>query len=205
MTILWIILKGILTGLLMSVNLGPAFFTVMETTLRRGVKSALLLNSGIWLSDISVVIVAYYGASRLMEPIEHNIILKLIAGCAFLFFGLSYFLRKPTDTVKPLDGVGVLILFAKGFAINTLNPGVLVFWFGAMIVAVSNFALHGIQILYYFVGTIMTMMSADLLKILFSHKLRNLVTETVMIRIFRLTGIILISLGIFVVISAFWH
>jgi len=204
MTVLWIMIKGVLTGLLLSIYLGPSFFTVMETTLRRGAKPALFLNSGVWLSDIAVIILAYFGASRLMEPIEHNVIIKLVAGCAFLFFGLSYFLRKPTETIKPLDGVGVLILFAKGFAINTLNPGIFVFWFGAMIVAVTNLDLHGIQLLYYFAGTVMTMMAVDLLKILFSHKLRKMITETVMVRIFRFTGIILMALGIFVMISACW-
>jgi threonine/homoserine/homoserine lactone efflux protein len=200
-----IIIKGILTGLLLSVYLGPTFFTVMETLMRRGAKAAILLNSGVWLSDISCIIVAYYGASELMGPIQNNLIFKLVAGAAFLFFGLTYLLRKPDETVKPLGGVGVLILLVKGFLINTLNPGVLVFWFGAMIVAVSALELHGVQILYYFAGTIITLVTFDLLKIMFSHKLRKVVTEKLMTKLFRITGIILMSLGIFVIIRAFWH
>jgi len=200
-----IIIKGVLTGLLLCVYLGPSFFTVMETVLRRGAKPALLLNAGIWLSDISIIIVAYYGASQLMEPIEHNVVIKLVAGCAFMFFGLSYFLRKPAETVKPLDGMGAVILLVKGFAINTLNPGVLVFWFGAMVVAVTNLDLHGTQLLYYFACTVLTMVITDLLKIIFSHRLRKVVTEKLMTRLFRVTGVILISCGLFVVISAFWY
>ncbi len=203
--ILLIIIKGVLTGLLLSVYLGPTFFTVMETLMRRGARAAVLLNSGVWLSDISCIIVAYYGASELMQPIKNNIIFKLVAGGAFLFFGLTYFLRKPDETVKPLGGVGVLILLVKGFLINTLNPGVLVFWFGAMIVAVTTLDLHGVQIVYYFACTIFTLVTFDLLKILFSHKLRTVVTENVMSRMFRITGVILMTLGIFVIIRAFWH
>jgi threonine/homoserine/homoserine lactone efflux protein len=200
-----IILKGVLTGLLLSVYLGPTFFTVMETLMRRGAKAAILLNSGVWLSDISCIIVAYYGASELMQPISNNAIFKIVAGGAFMFFGLSYFLRKPSETAKPLGGVGIVILLVKGFAINTLNPGVLVFWFGTMIVAVTTLDLHGVQILYYFAGTILTLITFDLLKILFSHKLRKVVTQKVMTRLFRITGVILMGLGIFVVIRAFWH
>ena len=67
--ILHIIIKGVLTGLLLSAYLGPSFFTVMETVMRRGARAAVLLNSGVWLSDISCIIVAYYGASELMDPI----------------------------------------------------------------------------------------------------------------------------------------
>jgi threonine/homoserine/homoserine lactone efflux protein len=203
--ILEIIIKGVLTGLLLSAYLGPTFFTVMETVMRRGPKAAILLNSGVWMSDISCIIVAYYGASELMQPISNNIIFKLVAGGAFMFFGLTYFLRKPTETVKPLGGVGVLILLAKGFAINTLNPGVLIFWFGTMIVAVTTLDLHGVQIIYYFACTIVTLMTFDLLKILFSHKLSKVVTDKVMTKLFRITGVILMALGIFVVIRAFWH
>jgi threonine/homoserine/homoserine lactone efflux protein len=203
--ILVILAKGVLTGLLLTVYLGPTFFTVMETVVRRGAKAAILLNVGVWLSDISCILVAYYGASELMQPIQNNIIFKLVAGGAFLFFGLTYFLRKPDETVKPLGGVGFLILLVKGFAINTLNPGVLVFWFGAMIVAVTTLELHGVEILYYFASTIITMVTFDLLKILFSHKLRKLVTEKVMTRLFRITGVILITLGIFVIIGTLWH
>jgi len=177
----------------------------METLMRRGGKAAILLNSGVWLSDISCIIVAYFGAAELMEPIRDNIIFKLVAGGAFLFFGLTYFLRKPDETVKPLGGAGVLILLVKGFLINTLNPGVLVFWFGAMIVAVTGLDLHGMQILYYFASTILTLITFDLLKIMFSHRLRNVITEKVMTRLFRITGVILMALGIFVIIRAFWH
>jgi threonine/homoserine/homoserine lactone efflux protein len=203
--ILPIIIKGILTGLLLSAYLGPTFFTVMETLMRRGGKAAILLNSGVWLSDISCIIVAYFGAAELMAPLRNNIIFKLVAGGAFLFFGLTYLLRKPDETVKPLGGVGIMILLVKGFLINTLNPGVLVFWFGAMIVAVTSLDLHGVQIFYYFASTIVTLITFDLLKIMFSHKLRKVVTEKVMTKLFRITGVILMALGIFVIIRAFWH
>jgi threonine/homoserine/homoserine lactone efflux protein len=54
-----ILLKGILTGLLLTVYVGATFFTVMETVLRRGVWAALLLNAGVWISDIGCIVLAY--------------------------------------------------------------------------------------------------------------------------------------------------
>lgn len=203
--VLSILIKGVLTGLLLSSYLGPTFFTVMETVIRRGAKAAILLNAGVWLSDIACILVAYFGAAELMQPIQKNIAFKLVAGGAFLFFGLTYFLRKPDETVKPLGGVGIMILLVKGFLINTLNPGVLVFWFGAMIVAVTTLNLHGVQVIYYFATTIFTLMAFDLLKVLFSHKLRRVVNDKLMTRLFRITGVILMALGIFVIIRAFWN
>ncbi|MFO7617278.1 MAG: LysE family transporter [Bacteroidales bacterium] len=199
-----ILLKGILTGLLLSVYVGATFFTVMETVLRRGAWAALLLNAGVWISDIGCIVLAYYGAAELMQPIAHNIAFKLVAAGAFLFFGLTYFLRKPSETVKPLAGKGAAVLLIKGFAINTLNPGVLVFWFATMTFVVTIMKLTGIQILYYFTATLLTLILFDLLKIVFSAKLRRLVTDNIMSKLFRVTGVILMAFGIFVIIKAFW-
>lgn len=189
--------------MVLSIYVGATFFTVMETSLRRGPIAAMLLNSGVWVSDLLCIVAAYYGATELMGPISKNILVKIIAGIMFLFFGLGYFLRKPKETVKPLAGRGVVILFAKGFAINTLNPSVLLFWFGAMVVAVTNFEFTGLQIGYYFSSTMLTVIVVDLLKILFAVRLRNIVTDKAMVRLFRITGVILIGFGLFVIIRAF--
>jgi len=200
-----IIFKGILTGLLLSVYVGATFFTVMETVFRRGPLAAVFLNAGVWFSDICCIFLAYFSAAELMQPISHNIAFKLVAAAAFLFFGLTYFLRKPGETVKPLAGKGVAILLIKGFAINTLNPGVLIFWFATMTFAVTVLKLVGVQILYYFATTVLTMVVVDMLKILFSAKLRRLITPHLMSRLFRITGIILIAFGIYVIIWALWY
>ena len=199
-----IILKGIATGLLLSLIVGATFFTVMETVIRRGPVAAILLQAGVWISDICLIFVAYFGASEIMQPLPNNLIFKLIAAGAFMFFGLTYFLRKPVETVKPLGGGGVFILMIKGFAINTLNPGALATWLGAMAVVVTSFKLVGVQVLYYFSITLITVMTIDILKVIFSSKLRRLVNEGLMIKLFRITGVILIAFGILVMIKAFW-
>lgn len=200
-----IIIKGVLTGLLLSIIVGATFFTVMETVMRRGPIAAIFLNAGVWLSDIACIFVAYFTAAEVMQPIPNNIFVKLVAAAAFLFFGLTYFLRKPSETVKPLGGGGIFVLIIKGFAINTLNPGVLAFWLATMTVVVTTFKLLGIQILYYFASTIITVMTFDLLKILFSSKLRKVINESMMTRLFRITGVVLMAFGILVMIKAFWY
>ncbi len=200
-----IIIKGVLTGLLLSVIVGATFFTVMETVMRRGPVAAALLNAGVWLSDIGCIFVAYFSAKELMAPLPNTIFIKLAAAAAFLFFGITYFLRKPTKTTKPLGGGGIMILIVKGFAINTLNPGVLGFWLVTMTMVVSTLKLVGVQILYFFGSTIITVMVFDIIKIIFSSKLRKVVTEMLMTKLFRITGIILMAFGIYFMIKAFWN
>lgn len=200
-----VILQGIVTGLVLSVYVGATFFTVMETSLRRGPIAAVLLNAGVWISDTAFIVIAFYGATELMDPIKNSMIIRILAGVLFMIFGLAYFFRKPKETVKRLAGKGILILLGKGFAINTLNPSVILFWFGAMVVAVTNFNFSGLQITYYFASTLLTVMAIDMLKILFATQLRRFINDRLMIQLFRVTGVILIIFGLFVMISSIGH
>lgn len=200
-----IVLQGILTGLVLSVYVGATFFTIMETSIRRGPVAALLLNTGVWISDVGIITAAYFGAAELMKPLTENIWIQLVAGLIFLTFGIAYFLRKPQETVKPLTNNtrGVFILFLKGFAINTLNPGVLVFWFGTMVMAVSGFQLSGHQIIWYFASVVGTIVLVDLVKVLTAMQLRKLINDVLMSRLFRITGAILMVFGLFLIVKGF--
>ena len=64
-------------------------------------------------------------------------------------------------------------LIAKGFGLNAINPGVLVFWIAACTYATKELQIQGAGLLYYFGITIITLFSIDLLKIYFSSKLKN--------------------------------
>lgn len=200
-----IVLQGIITGLLLSIYVGATFFTIIETSIRRGPAAAVILNVGVWISDVLFILLAYYGAAELMKPITENVWIKTLAGIVFLIFGLSYFFRKPKETVKPLsyNTKGVLILFFKGFAINSLNPSVFIFWFGTMMMAVSSFQLKGQEIIYYFAAIVGTVIIVDLAKVLSAVKLRRIINDLLMTRLFRVTGGILMVFGLFLIVKAF--
>ncbi len=200
-----ILIQGILTGLVLSIYVGATFFTIMETSIRRGPKAAFILNIGVWFSDIAYILLAYYGAAELMQPFAENLWVKVVAGIVFLIFGLSYFLRKPNETVKPLTNnkKGIAVLFFKGFAINSLNPSVFIFWFGTMVMVVSNFQLSGKEIFYYFATVVGTVMIVDAIKVLSATQLRRLINDLLMSRLFRVTGVILMVFGLFLIVKAF--
>ena len=200
-----IIIPGIITGLVLSVYVGATFFTIIETSIRRGPLAAMILNTGVWFSDIAFIFLAYYGAAELMKPFAENSLIQILAGVIFLVFGIAYFFRKPKETVKPLSNnkTGIAILFLKGFAINTLNPSVLIFWFGTMVMAVSNFKLAGRELFTYFASVVGTIIIIDLIKVLSSTQLRRIINDTMMSRLFRITGVVLMVFGIFLMVKAF--
>lgn len=200
-----IVLQGIVTGLVLSIYVGATFFTIVETSIRRGPAAAIILNVGVWVSDISFIILAYFGAAELMQPIVENVWVKILAGGMFMVFGLSYFFRKPAETTNSLsnNSKGVTVLFLKGFAINSLNPSVFIFWFGTMVMVVSTLKLTGIEIFYYFASVVGTVAIIDTVKVLSASEIRRVVNDLMMTRLFRITGIILISFGLFLIFRAF--
>lgn len=199
-----IAIQGILTGLVLSIYVGATFFTIMETSMRRGALAAMILNTGVWVSDVSIIALAYIGAAGLLQGLTGNLWIRLMGGFIFLVFGLSYFFRKPKETIKPLSSNkrGVAVLFLKGFAINSLNPGVYVFWFGAMVMAATTLNLSAKKMLLYFGSTIMTVVIIDIIKVLSSTFLHRFINENVMSKLFRLTGVILAGFGLFLIIQA---
>ena len=54
-----LILKGIVTGFILSIMIGPVFFVLLETSIRRGVRAALTVDIGVFLSDVIYVLIAY--------------------------------------------------------------------------------------------------------------------------------------------------
>ncbi len=198
-------LQGVLTGLVLSVYVGATFFTIIETSIRRGPGAAVVLNTGVWVSDIIFIVLAYYGATGLIHPFTENLLIKIIAGAVFMVFGVSYFYRKPLETNQPLtkSKKSIAILFFKGFAINSLNPSVFIFWFGTMMMVVSSFNFTRFETIYYFVAVVGTVMIIDTIKVLSATRLRPMIKEKLMSRLFHITGVILMVFGLFLIVKAF--
>ena len=54
-----LILKAVFTGVILSLMIGPAFFLLLETSIKKGVRAALAFDLGIFLSDLFYIVIAY--------------------------------------------------------------------------------------------------------------------------------------------------
>ena len=89
---------------------------------------------------------------------------------------------------------------------NTLNPGLIVFWFAATatITADSKLMNHPEQYrLIVFLTALIFNLSADFSKVLLANKIRNKLTPHNIHLINRISGVILIVFGIVIVITIF--
>ena len=85
-------------------------------------------------------------------------------------------------------------IFASGFIINTLNPGVIIFWLGNATVLSINHTFK--QRIIIFSVCLLVNMSADVGKVMMAGKLGKRLTLHNLSIINKISGLILIGFGV---------
>lgn len=203
------LIQGVILGLTLSALLGPALFTLLQTSIHRGVKSGIFLAFGIFLSDVSVVYLALLGALQLINQKNNYMIAGIIGGCILIGFGIYTFLHK-IHIDAGNNGIevrvpGPLTYILKGFFLNIMNPFVWFFWISAMVVASSTYGddKHGIVI--FFSGTLATVFGSDILKVFIAQRIKEHLNVKILVRVNHFVGLLLIVFGIFLIVRVFIH
>ena len=199
-----LILKAVVTGFILSLMIGPAFFLLLETSIKKGVRAALSFDLGVLISDliyISIAYIFYAEVSKLMVG-KHNEVLKIIGGILFLIYGIVSILKKPKhQTQEDIDNASnsskdYLLQFFKGMMLNLANPMVIFYWFSVMALGTK----HGANSVFdniLFIGVLLSVFfSIDILKIIGAKKLRPFITDPVLRSLNLITGSILCLFGV---------
>lgn len=211
-----LLLKGIVTGFILSIMIGPVFFVLLETSIRRGIRAALALDLGVFISDVIYILLAYvfYAEVSALAAGSDQMILKIVGGILFIIYGAYTWFKKPKEmkvnevgkVVQSLGDYAVLTL--KGFVLNIANPLVVFYWFSVITWGAKAYPsedLHNTSILFYLSVILITFFSIDLLKILGAKKLRPLVTDKLLIALNHLIGIVFAIFGIVLMLQGFFE
>ena len=191
--------NGALFGLLLSILIGPVFFTLIQTSIENGFKKALLVAVGISLSDMAYILLAYLGLSRLIRDAGVSDYIGYGGGVVLIGFGVFNLLKRPvlSNPKRPVgEQKGFYRYIFRGLIINGMSPFVLVFWLGAMSLATVEYAYSGYEVLLFFSMTIVVVFSTDCLKAYTATKLRSLITLRLLRIINSIVGIALILFGL---------
>ena len=93
---------GALMGLTLATifGFGPAFFLLIQTSISKGFKTALLFDLGVLLSDIIVVILMMMTSIQLTLDDKGNMVLAgITAGLIIIGFGIFTYYSKPEKIV----------------------------------------------------------------------------------------------------------
>lgn len=213
-----IFLEGVIIGLSLALvmGFGPSFFTLIQTSINRGFKSAMLLDAGIILNDIMVVVL------MMMTNVQFNITNKdsllyagISAGIILIIFGLYTYNLSPKKIIhisehnnEKIDKMNEkfddepkwYVYVSKGFIINIFNPFVWIFWITCVATASSNFEGNKYSMIIFFVGIFSTVLFFDTLKALGAYSLKKFFTVKMMKKLNQVTGIALILFGLFVIV-----
>ena len=193
------LLKGLAMGLLLAISVGPVIFTIIKQSINNGKEGGFSFVVGVWVSDLVWVLLSNLFSEFVTTLLDFKKPIG-VAGSAFLIsMGVFYlFFKKvhvhPQDiSMPPLQGSDHAKIALQGFLVNTLNPGVMVFW----LTSVTAIAItHTIRERIIIFGTCLLInMSADVGKVILAGKLRSKLTIHNIRVINRISGFILLCFG----------
>ena len=195
------ILKGFALGFVLALSVGPIIFTIIKQSLNNGHRGGFSFVAGVWMSDIILVVLSNVFTALVEELLEYK---KIIAYCGSFFLvamGVYFVFFKKISLNTDTSGNAALFrkrdmlrIFASGFLINTLNPGVIIFWLGNATVLSLTHTLK--QRIVIFSVCLLVNMTADVGKVLMAGNLRKRLTLKTLSVINIISGIILIGFGI---------
>ncbi len=196
------LLEGILLGLTLSLMIGPLLFAIVQAALEGGIRTGIAVAIGLWTSDLLFVLLTYYGTSALASftALPHfRLLAGLLGGLLLMVFGISALLTRPQvklsiDQTRPPRKM--LQYFLRGFLLNTINPFTLFFWLSVGSGVVATNRGETLALFRFFLGMMVTLALADLLKAWGAKHLRQWLTPQHVQRVQQGIGLLLILFGL---------
>ena len=197
------IFSGIPLGIFLSFMIGPVFFVLLETSAVKGFRAALVFDLGVVTADIVFISLAYFSSYRLIQSIKNDPAIYIFGGILMLTYGVVSYLKIKKAT-KNLDETIILeitrnnyfSLFIKGFLLNFINVGVLLFWYLVLITFGPKLELENSRMLIFFTTVIGTYLLVDIGKIILAKQLKSKMTPINILKIKKLISILLIVFGL---------
>jgi threonine/homoserine/homoserine lactone efflux protein len=197
-----LIYQTVVIVILLSFSFGPAFFALLNTSIKHGSKEGSLLAIGVVLSDLFVCLLVIYlislGATRYIQDEKNQRFMGIMAGVLLVVFGSFYFkkpVKKSEDTIE-LASPSTKNLILKGFFLNLLNPAVWLLWLGNVTAVSKTFNYSVIKMLVYFGITLGLVLTVEIFKASLASKIKRYLTEKLMRMFNYTTGVLLIAFGI---------
>jgi threonine/homoserine/homoserine lactone efflux protein len=202
------ILQALLTGLAYGCLLGPLFFLVLNTVLKKGFRHALALVAGAFFSDQILMWSSWLFSAQITTLVSSDWFRQgfgVAGGLILIAFGLPPFLLRQHD-----GGAGKLklpgkdkysLFFVQGFLLNLLNPSNWLFWIGLSATVVGGPNSDQLNTGVFLLTVALMMLLTDFAKLLIVNKLKKRISGELIRMISRGAGLILIGLGAWALIK----
>lgn len=184
--------------------IGTTFFVLIETSITKGFRTALMMNTGVFLSDITYICLIALGSTPFITTVTNNHVFRLVSAVFFILFGMLYiFVKHKTKTNVLVKDKSFLNLFLQGYFVNLFNPSVLIIWTGILFYAVSNMGYKESGLAVYMTVIVIVVIITDITKIYFARYLKKLLNNKVLTLINIGVGIFLTLFGVKILLETF--
>ena len=205
------ILAAIPLGFVLSFMIGPVFFILLETSITKGFRAALVFNLGVVLGDIVFILIAFFSSFRLIQSIKDEPALFIFGGILMFTYGIMSFIKVKKSFKLSTDETIAMIqkkdygnLFLKGFLLNFINIGVLGFWLALLITIGPKLDMNTHRIIVFFSTILISYFIIDLGKILIAKKLRVYLNPNNILKIKKIISIILMVSGLLLTLQSWF-
>jgi threonine/homoserine/homoserine lactone efflux protein len=217
-----IIISGFILGMTLAVLVGPAFFTLLQTSVNHGFRIGMFLAIGIFLSDLTLVSLSFLGASQVISGEKYRIIFGITGGLILIAYGAYTFMKKvvnysdnsnnivtrenklearENEIIGKIHAPQPVLYMIKGYFLNLINPFLLIFWVGVMSFVTAEYNGKTIDILVFFGVALATVLATDFLKCFVANQIKKLLSHRILSFLNHALGILLIGFGMYLIIK----
>ncbi len=197
------ILTAIPFGIILAFTIGPVFFVLLETSATKGFTSAIIFDLGVLFADIVFILVIFKSTDTLLDKIKDDPKLLVFGGVLLVAYGLISFIKTSQSfrsIVKehhrielPKRDYGKL--FIKGFLLNFINIGVLLGWFGFIVIGTSiTTSKNGVIV--FIITMLISYFLTDLVKIAAAKRLKNKLTPRLIFKTKKIVALVILGFGV---------
>lgn len=160
-TVLDLLCKGVIVGIVVSAPLGPVGVLCIQRTLNKGRWFGFVTGLGAALSDICYALITGYGMSFMDELIvKHQLFLQFVGSIMLLAFGLYTFRSNPVKSLRPTSSSRGTYLhnFVTAFFVTFSNPLIIFLFIGLF--ARFSFVMPGSPLGFQLVGYLAIILGA---------------------------------------------
>lgn len=196
--------EGLVLGITLALLVGPAFVSLIQTSIHRGFSAGVQFAVGIAISDIVLIALSYVGLLQIFSSNQQYLALGIVGGIIIIILGIITYNRKysiPSNinlNLKVKTGRFFKYL-SKGFLLNIFNPFLLIFWISVMGLVKSKYLMPSREAHIFLVGCIAAVFTTDLIKVLIARKIKNYLNVKTLTLLNRIVGSMLVLFGIILI------
>ena len=198
------ILSAIPFSFLLAVSAGPIFFIVIETSISKGIRAALSVDLGAVLADLVFIGIVFLGTKPLLQSIQDNPRWFLFGGILLASFAIISIVKnhKERSTISNNDhaqvtATNLLSYLAKGFFVNLINMGALLFWLGMFVYFGPKYDMDTNKVITFFSTILIGYLIIGLVKIILAKQLKTRLTPRRIYTLKQAVNVLLVAFGMF--------